>query len=576
MAWWMNASLRDTRLHFRCEFQVSGRDESVNAWRALQNHFRWWVKYRARGDKSGLEGEWFGKGGIWKHSLPDQMAVETVAEKDGQGTSLWSMRMDEACRAVEKRRWISDVALTAEPGKPVTVFLQVQYEVEPRFAHREPEAPPPNSPNVVKRILSDDRLWVFAGTESLGLEPEYWKPGNGYLLWERILDENRDCPLVYISRLYAEDRLAIDAEGLAKTLAGVASVHVASSVKLDKETGKHFSPELRCWNGRMRVYLPRVLAGDARDARRHRCYEAHELEGEQGPAILRELQATLARYVLQQGRAKVRVVEDVRRIGSERAIQRLKANLERALTEEEKAKELQAYVWALQQEQSILKKKIDDLEKEVRRVEDERDFQRLELEEQVLEWMSRYEKVTDQFAGFQKSLKEKQNLLTSLQDRASVMERLSELPVKVTAVCEFFGKGFGDRLDFSERGRRSFAKAQFADAKSVWNALWKLYYVLHPQVFDGDASVDLEGLFRREGLDLAMSEGKLTKKNSHLMRQREDTYQNRKISIAPHLKFSSKGEYLRIYFAIDRESRRFVIGEVTDHLDTAGTQRRKN
>lgn len=34
-------------------------------------------------------------------------------------------------------------------------------------------------------------------------------------------------------------------------------------------------------------------------------------------------------------------------------------------------------------------------------------------------------------------------------------------------------------------------------------------------------------------------------------------------------------EFLRLHFFIDRQDRKFVIGEVTDHLDTAGTRRKR-
>jgi hypothetical protein len=108
-------------------------------------------------------------------------------------------------------------------------------------------------------------------------------------------------------------------------------------------------------------------------------------------------------------------------------------------------------------------------------------------------------------------------------------------------------------------------------------AFWLLCNDLHQSVFhDNGPSVDLEAVFSKHGLSLGMTEGKLTKKNTRLMSLRKDRFEGADIDITPHLKMAHTptSQTLRIYFAIDRTKDRFIVGEITDHLDTAGTSRR--
>ena len=80
--------------------------------------------------------------------------------------------------------------------------------------------------------------------------------------------------------------------------------------------------------------------------------------------------------------------------------------------------------------------------------------------------------------------------------------------------------------------------------------------------------------FRHEtgGIELTMTEGSQTNRDSRLERLRRVQFDGKPWDVSPHVKW---GSGFRVHFALDREARRVVVGHCGDHLDTAGTRRRR-
>ena len=97
---------------------------------------------------------------------------------------------------------------------------------------------------------------------------------------------------------------------------------------------------------------------------------------------------------------------------------------------------------------------------------------------------------------------------------------------------------------------------------------------LHRLHFDTQ-SADIERDFRdATGLELALSEGKLTKQMKQAKRERKRTYRGAEIDITPHVKVDGRPSgRLRIHYHADHENRVIVVGHCGDHLTTAGTQK---
>jgi hypothetical protein len=58
------------------------------------------------------------------------------------------------------------------------------------------------------------------------------------------------------------------------------------------------------------------------------------------------------------------------------------------------------------------------------------------------------------------------------------------------------------------------------------------------------------------------------------MKKREDSYEGEQIDITPHIKLRAGNEHFRIYFGVLRSKKLLVVGECTNHLETAGSRRR--
>jgi hypothetical protein len=83
-----------------------------------------------------------------------------------------------------------------------------------------------------------------------------------------------------------------------------------------------------------------------------------------------------------------------------------------------------------------------------------------------------------------------------------------------------------------------------------------------------DGEKDLEGKFKaKSGYDLAMSEGKMTKDDSKLMRLRELQYNGKEIDITPHVKHGNyEPKLVRIHFAFDDGSKKIIVGHIGRHI----------
>jgi len=83
-----------------------------------------------------------------------------------------------------------------------------------------------------------------------------------------------------------------------------------------------------------------------------------------------------------------------------------------------------------------------------------------------------------------------------------------------------------------------------------------------------DGEKELERAFKdATGYDLAMSEGKMTKDDSKLMRLRRLQHGGEEYDITPHVKHGTQEPKLvRIHFAFDASGKKIVIGHIGRHI----------
>lgn len=98
---------------------------------------------------------------------------------------------------------------------------------------------------------------------------------------------------------------------------------------------------------------------------------------------------------------------------------------------------------------------------------------------------------------------------------------------------------------------------------------------LHRLAYD-EYSPNFEAVFNSTVKDfsLALTETGQTRRDSALMAMRRLEWQGQSWDITPHLKYGTRlPRLLRLHFAFDNESRRFIIGHFGEHLDTSSTRR---
>ncbi len=164
----------------------------------------------------------------------------------------------------------------------------------------------------------------------------------------------------------------------------------------------------------------------------------------------------------------------------------------------------------------------------------------------------------------------------SMQEALDNLRTFEKLPETNSEVILYFQKVFGDRMDFTNQGRKTAEKCGLTPS-----TLWATLYVMAshlPDLYASEAAEDVEKHFlERTGLALSLHEGKETHRNNKLDRERVDYYDGREIWIEPHVKIkSAKGDpdYQRIYYAYDTESGKIIIGYL-GHLPNSLTRKLK-
>jgi hypothetical protein len=157
---------------------------------------------------------------------------------------------------------------------------------------------------------------------------------------------------------------------------------------------------------------------------------------------------------------------------------------------------------------------------------------------------------------------------------ASFAKLPSTLPEALTKIGQLFPQKVVISTNaFKTAGEHAQAQAHWRKAESVMIA-WEMCFNLVTKGYDlffNTGGGDKKKLFKEQtGFDMAMTEGKQTKKDSRLMDLRQIEFDGQQFDMTPHLKYDTKPEkLLRIHFAIDDKNQRLIIGHVGAHIENA-------
>jgi hypothetical protein len=552
-------------LHQRCHFDVLPHSNPTSAWPEVIKKIRQWVVYAVQTEDK-LLGAWFFKGGEWFGAKSPRVSLK-VSTEQGDGTvtcpQFWTLRYEHPCREVTARQWRVDIGVTLLSDR-LRFSAATSYWLLSEYIGPEPEQPVPTAPSVVRSLLKGRGWSCMAGTERLSEKPRLIRVGDGQLLYRRLADPVRGCPVLVVTCSQADTKPVLDVGSLARTLAGSAVVYVADSPDVEEEW-EYFLPRgFRCQNGMARVYQPHVDFASEWDAKRHRYFSEEQIKDHTEAQVREMIVRGITRRASAIGHSEMTSIEDVE---SRRRDIRLR-ELRRIADDKSKDE----YIKLLEEDNSALRAAEDDLKSRLSataaHVED--------LQDKVEELDEQKRRLEYKLQAATSSRQAAEEAARGAERQSRALSTLKRLPTSVKEVAEIMQQLFPSELVFTSRGLRSTEDRDRGMVEDAWECLYALATVLHPLLFDApDRNIDLERVFKEKtGLDLGMSEGRSTKRDKKFMKLRQDVFEGRAIDIVPHVKIGNKEpRLLRIHFFIDDEKKRLVIGHCGGHLDNFSTRR---
>lgn len=560
--------LRGTTLHFRCSFELLPSGSTDAKWADIVRQVRSWIAQKY--PEASLGGKWIFEGGSTRVGR-DRVVVQTASEAgngEADAPQYWSLRLEHPDAEEKFRRWSTDIGLEVGTGR-VLVSVATVHWVLPRYIGAEPNQPVPSAPGIVGRLLRLKGWRAVAGSEPLSSNAFGLAAGHGKGLLERLTDPERTCPILLITRSFPSGELRLDGAKLARLLAGAASVVVAESSDVDKELEWLLPRHFRCWGGMARVYQPGLRLEVETDSRRHRFFWPEQIE---------ELTPEVVEVMLIRGIARQSAYELGNRLTSLEDVQVRNREMRLAQLKQSRAGSSDAEMVELLnlELESLGKARVKEVEEFGSRLKELNDWNdEISQKNQELERDLKGEQAKTR--ELKAVADDAERRARSAERRAAALDSLGSLPESLPAMIALLEELHSERIAFTGRARESAGAATINDFKSemsaVWRCLWSLPTVLHRLFFEC-SGIDVVKQYREQsGFEMAMSEGRTTQSNPRLMRLRRDVFEGTEIDFTPHVKYGTDPRAMRVYFHVDRDRRRLVVGHCGDHLDTAGTQR---
>lgn len=568
----------DLRVHYRTIFTLEPLRPGFDCAEAAIRLIRSWIKKKEIQKEhiaDALARRWFFVGGEWQCK---GSSVNVKVEPGDLGLDepqYWAVRYDEVCGQERHRRWRSDIGLTRSADGSCIVAVRVGHYLTPAFIGEEPEAPEATSPMIVKSLVGDKRWLARSGREPLDVKPTYIATGGFPALAERLADRNRGVPLIVVSSRYDRpEAFALSPEELAWNAAGAATVTVVPSIPDVIQEANYFVPyEYRCLNGLVRVYMPGVDFGSSSDFRRHRFFTADYIDEHGADTVASMIYRGLARRPISTS-VEVLDVDDVVLRHHQGERQRLRLELQVAAASDD-ASARSEWIDFLEEENGRLEVDARNLAGRVEVLE----LREIELETALETEVRSHETDTGamqyRVSQAEERLSNAEAELNLAKTAQSVIEGMEAFPRDLPGVLQLISDLYPGQVVILDEAFQSAEGWPF-DADRAWRVLKAMATYL-PQLHFSSARTDPEREFENlSGYSLALTEGKLTKEMKEAARQRVRLYNGQEVDIIHHVKVgSSKPNLLRVHYYPDHENQLIVIGHCGDHLDTAGTRRRR-
>lgn len=556
-------------LHFRCVFDLSGVNGQPADWHHIVKRAHAWVTRRVPKpyeitEASFLKGTEFAVPGRTEVRIASASEIGTGSAKRPQ---FWAFEVEHPCADVMPRRWRMQMGLTCMEGGPIRLSVAVSHWIRPGWVGQEPDSPVPSAPRIVLDLINDRAFTPTVGSERLTTTPQSLPEGQGVAWQQRLEDQARGCPVVFVSRVERTGQVLLDPSSLARLLAGAATVVEAATSGVDEELRYIIPGRVRCWDGAVRIYLPGVVCDSDEDSRRHRYFDRRDIE-EQGPKAIEDyITRALARRSPTIDPEAVTSVRDVTRARREARLLELGAE----------KKGLEEFDRLLMEENRQLKEDRDASTKARAVLQDDLEMAQMEIQEE----REKTREAQDAEKRERQARIDAESKARELARARDAMRGMDTLPASLSEVVDVIARLFPDRIVFTDRARKSAETASINNAAGEIPEAWRCLHHMATTLWDlyfedgADTGAVLTRFQNATGLDLALTESKETKKDNKLMALRIEPYKGDDLAIQAHVGFGNRPpKILRVHYAAYQKDRVIVVGHCGDHLRTAGTKRR--
>jgi hypothetical protein len=549
--------------HFKCAFDVESSDP-LKLMVYLRKIFRSWVKEKI-GDEAAskrLYEPWFFSGNpkVQPQCVlsGNQIRTAIVATDDPANPKAWVMELVHRDSDESARRWSVDIGLVRNDDGVVRFTTVVSHWMIANYIGAYPNPPLFNTPKYLRWLLNDKDLICKRGNSRISNKFESVTHDNVQAIYDQLRDPDRRIPFVFVTKSRQSDQLVLDPVSLYRYLLGNANVFAFFDDSVLAGMNYFLGDVFRCESGTVRCYQSHFDKNRPENARVHRYFTAEEIADDE-KFVLKAIANGFAR----NGDCFYpRDVTQFSDIFTLRRTDQIKRLLSQKGAQSELSEELSLFI----EENGRIEKERAEMEVFAQQCMQEKDEaeRRLGNANYKIREAEKLERTFHDAKHVQDALKSFNKLPTTLAD---VLTKISSLfPLRISIAANAF-KTAGEHV-----GAKPFWQ-KIENITIAWEMCYDLATIAHELMFETDSG-DKEQLFNsRSQYELAMTEGKLTKQDSKLQSLRQFEFEGHMWDMMPHLKFSSKPEkLLRIYFAVDNDMKRIIIGHCGSHIDNATTR----
>jgi hypothetical protein len=553
----------NSNVHFKAAFDVKG-EFVPKPMTHLRQKFRAWCIDKVGDNDPTLHRSWFYIGNNPKvepaqyHINDHQLRTVSAPSDDPDEPNCWAFEMIHTDSDESARRWSVEITLRKIDDGSVRFTTVVRNWMMANYIGEYPAPPSPSAPSYVRSIIDDPALFCSKGDAQLHSKPIIVTNSLAQTVYDALVSTDRQVPFVFIAHDNQRNGVLIPPHRVAKSLIGNANVYVLSTSSVVDEMNYYLGEELSCSPGSVRVYLPRLDKEDANNSRRHRYLSAIFIMDHGEDKIVQFLTNGLSRNGATFRMGDLTSFSDIFSERRKHAIKKLAD--QSAIKSEEAASVRQDYV--------NLTTELSNWESTAIQFESEN----IELQKDLANLKYRVEEA-----------ERVRHQIRDLKSQLKGIEALATMPQSLSDVLWTVATLFPNRIEISDNAyatAESYAEkeAGFWGRPEGLAIAWEMVFGFATRLYELIFELESNRLEEEFGLsfstfELALTEGKQTQKDAKLMALRKLQHDGQEFDMTPHVKFGNRPpKMLRLYYAVNREGKKLIVGHFGDHLDNYTTK----